>query len=222
MAPIQLKKRFSFALLLVYTILYISANGQATTQTISPSLSASREPWHKRITFGGNLAFQVGTVTGISVSPEIRYRLVGNLHAGTRFIYQYFYYKDYYYDTDQRTYLSYNSNEFGGALFLRYYLNGLFNNAIGNLFAHVEYEYLAYTRPYSQSLTPTSIRDAYGYFYTKGNQTVEINSFFVGGGYRQPVSNRVGLDLLVLFNLNDTFNSPYSNPVIRFGVGIGL
>jgi hypothetical protein len=188
----------------------------------TPSLSNNDVPWQKRITFGGNLAFQVGTITGITIAPEIRYRLVGNLHAGTRFIYQYFYYKNYFYDSDQRKYLSYNSNEFGGALFMRYYLTSLFDNALSNIFAHIEYEYLASIRPYTQSYKPTSIVDSYGYFYIRGNQTIEINSFFIGGGYRQPVSNRVGMDLLILFNLNDTFNSPYSNPVIRFGIGIGL
>jgi hypothetical protein len=55
-----------------------------------------------------------------------------------------------------------------------------------------------------------------------GRSIVEVNSFFVGGGYRQPVSNRVAIDFLLLFNLNDSYNSPYSNPIFRLGVGVGL
>jgi hypothetical protein len=55
-----------------------------------------------------------------------------------------------------------------------------------------------------------------------GSQMIELNSIFVGGGYRQPVSNRVAIDLLILFNLNDSYNSPYSNPIFRLGVGVGL
>jgi hypothetical protein len=55
-----------------------------------------------------------------------------------------------------------------------------------------------------------------------GKEKVEINSLFVGGGYRQPISNRVAMDLLILFNLNDSYNSPYSNPIFRLGVGVGL
>ena len=122
-----------------------------------------------------------------------------------------------------REYLSYKSNVFGGGLYSRYYLSGFFDNVLGNIFAHVEYEYLVYRRPYTRSGdADATIFDYYGYRYKKGSQSVEVNSFFVGGGFRQPVGNRVSLDLLVLFNLNDTFNSPYTNPIFRFGVGVGL
>jgi hypothetical protein len=208
--------------ILCYTILYsaYSTAQESTSKLNSPS--PAKESFWRRVSVGGNLAFQVGNVTGITVAPEVAVRLVDNLYVGSRFVYQYFYYKDYFYDSDAQAYLSYKSNVFGGSLFLRYYLTGLFDNAIGNLFGHVEYEYLAYIRPYAQTNMPTSIRDGYGYFYTRNNETIEVNSFFIGGGYRQPVASRVSMDILILFNLNDTFNSPYANPVIRFGVGVGL
>ena len=58
--------------------------------------------------------------------------------------------------------------------------------------------------------------------FSKGNQHNEFNSLFVGAGYSQPLGGRAYLDLLILFNLNDTYNSPYSNPIFRVGFGFGL
>jgi hypothetical protein len=157
------------------------------------------------------------------VAPEVAIRTVDNLYVGFRFLYQYYNYKNYYWDRSTNSYLSYKSNVYGGGVFLRYYLNSLFDNFLGNLFAHVEYEYQYYTRPYTYSAMGNgNILDPYGNTYVRGNEAIEINSFFVGGGYRQPVANRVSLDFLVLFNLNDSYNSPYSNPIFRIGVGVGL
>jgi hypothetical protein len=66
------------------------------------------------------------------------------------------------------------------------------------------------------------IQGADNLYYIPGKDIVEFNSIFVGGGYRQPIGNRVSMDLLILFNLNDSYNSPYSNPIFRLGVGVGL
>ncbi len=50
----------------------------------------------------------------------------------------------------------------------------------------------------------------------------QFNSFFVGGGYLQRIGGNSGMYFLVLWNLNDTPNSPYTNPVIRIGFNIGM
>jgi hypothetical protein len=189
-----------------------------------PSLSAKPDRpdnfWH-RVSVGGNLGFQLGSVTGITVAPEVAVRTIDNLYAGLRFLYQYYNYKDYYWNDNTKQYLSYHSSVYGGGIYLRYYLRSLFNNFLGNLFAHVEYEYQYYTRPYTYS-NGGYIIDPYGNGYIPGNQVVEVNSLFVGGGYRQPLAARVSMDFMILFNLNDSFNSPYSNPIFRLGVGVGL
>ena len=143
------------------------------------------------------------------------------LHYNNRQYYQYYNYKDYYWNSDNGDYLGYKSSVYGGALYLRYYLNSLFDNFLGNLFAHVEYEYQYYVRPYTNTIGGY-IYDPYGNAYVPGNEVIEINSIFVGGGYRQPLGGRVAMDFLILFNLNDSYNSPYSNPIFRLGVGVGL
>ena len=193
-------------------------------QDTIPSLQAKpKNPdnfWH-RVSVGGNLGFQFGTVAGITIAPEVRIRTIDQLYVGFRFVYQYIYDKNYFYDTRSKNYLSYQANVLGGSLYLRYYLSGLFDNFLKNVFAHVEYEYLVYQRPYVQS-SSGYIQGADSQFYKPGKDIIQYNSFFVGGGYRQPVSSHVSMDFLLLWNINDTYSSPYSNPVFRLGVGVGL
>jgi hypothetical protein len=208
-------------LIFLFSILYIAST---TAQDTIPSLASQpKRPdnFWRRVSVGGNLGFQVGTVTGITLSPEVRIRAVDQFCVGFRFIYQYYYTKNYFYNTDTQEDLPYKSNVYGGGVYLRYYLSSIFDSFIGNIFAHVEYEYLSFVQPYVMSPVG-KIRDPYGNTYITGNSTIEINSLFVGGGYRQPIGNRVSMDLLILFNLNDSYNSPYSNPIFRLGVGVGL
>jgi hypothetical protein len=210
-------------LLLICLILVTCATSSMSQDTI-PSLSSKpHRPdnfWH-RVRIGGNLGFQFGSVTGITVAPEISIRTVDQLYVGFRFLYQYYNYKNYFWDADAKQYLRYETNVFGGGIYLRYYLASIFNNFLGNLYAHVEYEYQTYTRPFTNSVIG-HIYDPWGYTYVYGSTKVEVNSLFVGGGYRQPVTDRIGIDFLILFNLNDSYDSPYSNPIFRLGVGVGL
>jgi hypothetical protein len=50
----------------------------------------------------------------------------------------------------------------------------------------------------------------------------QFNSFFVGGGYNQRIGGNTAMYIMILWNLNDTPNSPYVNPIIRVGFSAGL
>jgi hypothetical protein len=209
------------ALILMLFFLYVL---DLPAQDTIPSLSAKpqrTDNFWRRVSVGGNLGFQFGSITGITVAPEIAIRTVDNLYVGFRFMYQYYNYKNYYWNDSTNQYLSYKSSVYGGGVYLRYYLSSLFDNFLGNLFAHVEYEYQYYTRPYTNAYGGYIV-DPYLNQYVPGKEVVEVNSIFVGGGYRQPIASRVSMDFMILFNLNDTYNSPYSNPIFRLGVGVGL
>jgi hypothetical protein len=216
-------KPFTLKLILIFlcSIIYME---NSTAQDSIPSLSSKpRNPdnFWRRVSVGGNLGFQAGSVTGITIAPEARIRIVDQLYVGVRFLYEYYYSKNYYYDRNTDQELAYQSNVYGGGIYLRYYLSSLFDSFLGNLFAHLEYEYQSYSQPYT--ISPVGkIFDPYGNTYIRDNTVIKTNSIFVGGGYRQPISNKVSMDLLILFNLNDTYNSPYSNPIFRLGVGVGL
>jgi hypothetical protein len=144
---------------------------------------------------GGGLGLQFGNQTLIDVSPMIGYSPVKNLGIGINPTYKYYHFKGY-----SSSYPTSTSNIFGVGFFVQY-------DIIRNILAHAEYEYLHYSTKVTGSLDRSSI---------------EVSSLFVGGGYRQPISEKASMYLLVLWNLNDDLNSPYTNPVIRAGIKIGL
>lgn len=213
--------------LFVFSLSAVTAQDTIPSLTSKPTLSSrSKNPnsFWRRLSVGGQIGFQFGTVTGFVVSPDIKIRTIDQLNVGIRLMYQYYNYRDYFWDRNTDEFIDYSSNVFGGGIYIRYYLRSLFQNFFGNLFAHVEYEYLFYTIPFVQTDPPPVgyIEDPFGNWYIPGHQYVGINSFFVGGGLSQPIAGRTFLDFMVLFNLNDSYNSPYTNPIIRIGVGVGL
>jgi len=200
-------------LLLILVISHVSF-GQVTP-------ISKKHDFLERISIGGNFGLQFGTVTAIDVSPEIMIRVVDQFHLGVGFSYDYLKTKNYFWDDSNQQYLDYKANVYGGRIFARYYLRSIFDNFLGNFFTHAEYEYLYYTRPYISDPLGTII-DPFGYTYKKGTDILEINSLFVGVGYEQPFSKRAFIDIMILYNMNETYDSPYTNPVFRLGFGYRL
>jgi len=222
-----LKTTIVFLILSDLSLFTVLAQDTIPSLSSKPTLSSrykNPDSFLRRLSVGGQVGFQFGTVTGIVIAPDIKIRTIDQLYVGLRLMYQYYYYRDWYWDKNANEFLDYSSNVFGSGVYLRYYLRSLFSNFFGNFYAHVEYEYLFYTLPFVQTDPPPIgyIEDPYGNWYIPGSQYVGINSIFVGGGYSQPLGGRAFLDFMILFNLNDTYNSPYTNPIIRLGIGVGL
>jgi hypothetical protein len=177
--------------------------------------------FRNRVSIGGSFGLQFGTVTAINVAPEALIRVVDQLHVGVGFSYSYLQANKYFWDDVNQRYLDYKANIFGGRIFARYYLRSLLDNFLGDFFGHVEYEYLYYTRPYKPDPNGR-IYDPYAYTYSAGTDIMEINSLFVGGGYEQNLGGKAYIDLMILFNVNETYYSPYSNPIFRLGFGVRL
>ena len=145
-----------------------------------------------RLFFGGNVGLQFGTQTYIEIAPLIGYKVTEKLSTGVGLKYIYYRFKD--------DYSKYTSNIYGGGPFVRY-------NIYEGLFLHAEYELLNLEVP-----------DVYYTRYVRKN----ISSVFLGGGYRQMIGERSSLDFLLLYNINDTKDSPYINPIVRIGFGFGI
>ncbi len=96
----------------------------------------------------------------------------------------------YYRDRDY----NYSTSVYGVRAFARFFV-------LENVFAHAEYEALNLGVP-----------DLYGDLNRQW-----IGSFLVGGGYKQSVGASGGITMMILWNLNETYYSPYQNPVIRMG-----
>jgi hypothetical protein len=151
-----------------------------------------------RLYIGGGLGFGMSSYsTSVWITPVIGYRLSPSVDIGTRLSYN-FYSSTYYTQ-------KYSTHNYGGALFARYYLF-FFND----LFLHAEYEALSYQ---------------YGYPTVNGDiekRREWISGFFIGGGYRQWIGSNAFVGITVLWNVLDDLNSPYSNPIFRIGVGVGI
>lgn len=157
------------------------------------------ERFVNRINLGGYLGAQFGTITVIDVSPRASIRVTDRFYPGIGFTYQYY--------QDKRYSPSYSSNAYGGSLYASYYV-------WRDLFAHLEYAplYVNYYDYYP---------DGSGGYY-KVKNAVWVHDLMVGGGYRQWIGERAFISLMVLFNVNESLYSPYRNPVIRMGFGVGL
>ncbi|NQU82224.1 MAG: hypothetical protein HQ543_11960 [Bacteroidetes bacterium] len=155
----------------------------------------------RRFFFGGNFGLQFGSITNIEVSPIAGYRIFPwfSVAAGPK------------YQLYGENYAGYkfNTHIYGGRTFLRIIVIGDFDEFIplgfhGGLFAHAEYEALNLERQYFD------LTGSEGRFW--------LNSVLVGGGISQPLSDRASANIMLLWNLNETANSLYNSPIIRFGI----
>jgi hypothetical protein len=163
-----------------------------------------KPPLRDRIFFGGNFGLQFGTVTNIEVSPLAGIYLTPRLAVGPGIKYEYF-------KSNYPGFVPYETHIYGGTVFARYMVIRDLSEAVGlglniGLFGHAEYEMLSLESRYFQIGAPP---DAEGRFY--------LHSILLGGGIYQPIGRRGGLLLMVLWNLNETASSPYSNPIFRIG-----
>lgn len=105
----------------------------------------------------------------------------------------------YQYYQEKYSGYKYSTNIYGFRSYARYYF-------YQNFFGQAEYELLnfdAYVDPFN-------------------TERVNVHSFLVGAGYRQWISYKAFASFVVLWNLNESNLSPYRNPVIRIGFGIGM
>nr|WP_319398607.1 hypothetical protein [uncultured Carboxylicivirga sp.] len=108
---------------------------------------------------------------------------------------------EYQYTKDKTISPSRTYNQYGGRIFTQY-------NLLPSLFAHAEFSGLSMER--------------YNYFAQKERNFVPF--LFVGGGYRQYISERSFVSFRVLFDVLQHKNSPYKawDPVFNIGFGIGI
>jgi hypothetical protein len=184
---------------LLFFFIGVLWSGIALGQGEANSLKGT--PFMERIVTGGGLGAGFNRYQDfVSVSPEIGYQITRKLMAGTRLTYRYTNYKDIK--------PSVKFNDFGVGPFLRF-------NVYRNIFIQTEYEYLNY----EDLRVPV----------TSAHETVRrgYSSFMAGGGFFQPIGQRVSFYLMALYNFSyrdpkPNEYSPYSSPlVLRVGINIG-
>ncbi len=191
----------------------------AQEKPVNPFVEPKRvdHPW----LFEGIIGFQFGTASIIEVSPTLGYHLTPTLIPGVSFTYQFSRFPDFYINTETNERYDLRINITGGRIFTRYLFSNWFDGLLGGLFAQAEFEYLSYMREFTLDASGKYV-DRYGFPYSRGSETVRVPGFLIGGGLMQPVGENVFTNILVLYNINETRDTPYSNPVIRIGFGVGF
>jgi hypothetical protein len=152
-------------------------------------------PLKERIFYGGNFGLQFGTITDIQVSPVIGLWLLPriNVAAGPN----YRYYKDRF---D-------NTNIYGGKAYVEFVAVKDLNSVIPvgvntGIFFHLEDEFLSLESSFWKN--PPYLSERFS-----------INTVLAGGGISQQMGRRSSMNIMVLWALNETDYSIYSNPEFR-------
>jgi hypothetical protein len=157
-----------------------------------------------RIFFGGNFGLSFGNTTSIIISPLAGYHVTPRLSAGLGIRYEYF-------KSNYPGFVPYDTHIFGGSVFSRYMIIKNVSEAIGlggmnsGIFLQGEYEMLSLESQYFDLANPSP------------DARFNLHSVLIGGGLYQPIGARSGFLLTVLWNLNESYNSIYANPIIRIG-----
>ena len=163
--------------------------------------------------FGGGFIFGIGGgITNLGISPVIGYKVSDHFSAGIGLGYEYLGIKNYtsYWDKNG-TPVAYDlkTSIFSGSVWARYLL-------FQNVFVHVEPQMIYWTKVNSVSFDPVSNS------VLENKQRLFVPRMLVGGGIRQPISDRVSGLLLVLYDVIRDPNSPYNGLDIRFGIVAGF
>jgi hypothetical protein len=210
-------KRIAIAILLILG--FQNLNAQLVYSSSGRPVSAKKKDPKKgfdthRIIFGGGFGFGFGNVTNVSVSPMLGYRISDNFSAGVGFGYQYLRVKDYYalYDANNVEYRKpFTANMYSPSIWGRYVI-------WHNIFAHLEYEhnfmtYTDYKPNYTIALN----------YYEQVNVKYNAPSILIGGGIKQPLTDRVSILFMGLYDVLQDQHSPYKGSLaFRFGVVVGF
>jgi hypothetical protein len=195
-------KRKSVFILIITIFLFIDGMVELHAQdTVWAPVKQKESNFFDRVDIGGYLGAQFGTYTLIDIAPMVSYRLTENFHPGIGLTYQ-------YYKINYSSAPDYSTSAYGGSIFGRYYI-------WHDLFAHVEYAplYVTYYDYYY---------DYTGNYSYRQKGSAWVHDMLVGGGYRQWLGQNAFVSLMLLWNVNESYYSPYRNPIIRIGFGIGL
>lgn len=171
-----------------------------------------------RLIFGGGFVLAAGDVTNLGISPMVGYRFTDDFSAGVGLGYQYLKIKGFYELYDQVTgqYSDYplQSNIIYPSVWARYML---FRDLgfIGDIFVHTEFEYdIMRFKDYAYDANYNVVRE---------NIDVNVPCALVGLGIKSPITDRVSIVVLGLYDVLQQEYSPYKGTLdLRFGVNVGF
>ncbi|MBO7652371.1 MAG: hypothetical protein J6S84_06655 [Bacteroidales bacterium] len=180
-------KKILLSILLMLSALGLDAQYLETDPPSSPV---------QRIFWGGDLNMAFGTVTQISLSPQVGYRITNRLSAGVGIDYLFLYSEEY----------NFKGSIFGGNVFASFTVIKSLGDLIpffGTDMGILIYGQFSYTNM--------------GEFYTtlSGEEPMWIASPMLGLGFQIPIGQRSYMLLTIMYNFDESMYSIYSNPVVK-------
>lgn len=194
-----MRKKHLILTLIAFLVLVMPGISQDTAPSKPEPKAQKATSFRDRISLGGYLGAQFGTVTHLEVSPMAIYEVTPALYAGLGLTYMY--YRDNYYQPP------YISNGYGGSILARYHV-------WKDLFIQAEYDPLYFTY--------WSDYDQFGVYTGRKKLNTWVHDVLIGAGYRQWLGENAFVTFAIFYNVNESYYSPYRNPIIRIGFGIGL
>ncbi len=145
----------------------------------------------ERIFVGGYLGAHFDFFTTISLHAHTGYLITNRLSAGLSTNYQY---------SGIWGERLFSTHVYGGGGFARFMV-------FSGIFMQAEYEHLQ-LRTRQEADSPTK--------FAKNSE----DNYFIGLGYAAPVSRRVNLNLVLLYNINQNSAVYFNNPFFRIGVDV--
>jgi len=148
--------------------------------------------------FGGGVGLGFGDIKFVEIWPLFGYNFNPKVRGGISLIYRY--------RKDERVPDSVSTSDYGGSLFVDYFL-------VQRFFLRGEFEHLNYEFIYQEQGNPEFFSERQGY-----------NSVFGGVGFANPIGPNGALNIMLLYNFShEDGQSPYAEPyVIRIGVSFGF
>lgn len=199
-------------------VIFLLLASNITFSQKDSKIANKKKPFAERIFVGGSLGFSIGNYSSlVDVSPIFGYAVTDDFIAGLGLTYKYYQYRDYFLNVDNGQLADFKSNMYGFSIWSRYYLSKIGIPFIENIFLHAEVEPLTFVNKYYYNPYGTYL-DPWGTPYAKGDERINFTGVFLGGGLRQMIGGRSYMYIEVVWDLNEDFYSPYSNPRIRIGV----
>lgn len=160
---------------------------------ISSCIFAQKLEQYEKWFIGWNTGLQVGPVINLSASIHVGHYVAKKISLGIGTLYNYY--------NDARFSNMLELHIWGAKTFARF-------DIIDELFIHLEYEYLTYK---TDIFNPMNVLER-----------IQCHNVLIGGGYKILFSSEQKdcTYVMLLYNINDTFKTPYSNPVFRVGFEI--
>ena len=177
--------------------------------------SKNKEPKDKKeikepyLFWGGSLWLGFGSYTFVDVNVLFGAQITERINLGVSGKYQYY--------NDRRSIAGdFQTSVYGGSVFSQFAVIKDFRNLFkvkghSGIIAHAEYEFL---------------NTKYNYLYFESTNTNRerywLHNVLIGGGYFQQMSKKARSYIILLWNVTDTGDNPYTYPQFRIGFSVAI